>query len=54
MQKKTESKNSRVEKINKGKLMTLSKCAMCESKKRCFSKSKKQLDYVANWGLELH
>ena len=31
--KKIEIKNSRVAKINKGKLMLLSKCVMCDSKK---------------------
>ena len=35
---KTAGKNLRVEKTNKGRLMILSKCAVCDSKKSLFIK----------------
>ena len=44
--KNTESKNAKISKANKGKLMLLSKFAMCDSNKaRFFKTSKKMVDY---------
>ena len=44
--KNTQNQNQKVAKINKGKLIILSKCAVCDSKKfQDLSKSKKLLDY---------
>ena len=44
--KNTESKNAKISKANKGKLMLLSKFVMCDSNKaRSFKTSKKMVDY---------
>ena len=44
--KNTESKNAKISKANKGKLMLLSKFVMCDSNKaRFFKTSKKMVDY---------
>ena len=39
--KNTKSKHTKVVKTKNGRIMLLSKCAMCESKKLKLSKSKK-------------
>ena len=36
--KNTESKNSKVERIKNGRIMLLSKCSVCDSKKSKFVK----------------
>ena len=48
--KETESKNPRVAKWNKGKLMLLSKCVLCESKKTRFFK-KQASGLLSNLGI---
>ena len=37
--------NSKIFKTNNGKIMLLSKCAICASKKSRFIKNKKQVEY---------
>ena len=48
--KNIESENTRVEKTNKGKIILLSTCGVCDSKKNDIcQKTKKQMDY---WDIE--
>ena len=42
--KDTKTENVKPAKTNEGKLKLLSKCAMCDSKKRDLSKSKELMD----------
>ena len=43
--KDTESKNVKAAKTNSGKLKLLSKCAVCDIKKRDLSKTKELMDW---------
>ena len=43
--KYTENVNRQVSSTSNGKMMILSKCAICDSKKSRFIKNKKQKDY---------
>ena len=43
--KNTESKNSKVARTKNGRIMLLSKCAVCDSKKSKFINGKKPVDY---------
>ena len=43
--KNTESKNPKVARTKNGRIMLLSKCAVCDTKKQNLSKSKKLVDY---------
>ena len=45
VKKKKDIKNPKVAKTNKGKLIILSKCAVCDSKEWDLLKSKKLMDY---------
>ena len=50
--KNPESKKLRVEKTNKGKLMFLLKCAVCDNKKSRFMKNQKASGLLNNLGLK--
>ena len=50
--RKNISKNPRISKKNKGKLMFLSKCAVCDSKKLRFSKNQ-VIGLLNNLGLKI-
>ena len=52
MQKKTESRNPRVGKTNKGKLMHLSRCGMCDGKTSRFIKKQEASGLLSNFGLK--
>ena len=43
--KNTESKNLKIVSTKNGRIMLLSKCVMCDSKKQNLSKSKQLADY---------
>ena len=43
--KNTESKNPKLTRTKNGRIMLLSECSMCDSKKLNLSKGKKILDY---------
>ena len=43
--KNTESKNPKVARTKNGRIILLSKCAMCDSKNQNLSNSKKLMDY---------
>ena len=43
--KNTETNNPKVPTTKNGRIMLLSKCAVCDSKKRNLSKSKKLVSY---------
>ena len=43
--KNTKNINASVSKTNNGKIMLLSKCAICDSKNQDLLKNKKQLEY---------
>ena len=49
--KNTESKNPKVLKKRNGKIMTLSKCAICGSKKSKFIKEQQSKGLLSNLGL---
>ena len=51
--RETESKNQRVAKINKGKLMLLSKCAVCDSEKSRFIKKQEGSGLLSSLGLKI-
>ena len=50
--KSTESLNPRVSRSNNGKTMTLSKCAICGSKKSRFIKKQEASGILSNLGLK--
>ena len=50
--KNTESLNPRVSRSNNGKTMTLSKCAICGSKKSRFIKKQEASGILSNLGLK--
>ena len=47
----TESKNQKVVKTKKGKIMLLSKCAVCDSKKSRFMKEKEASELLSSLGI---
>ena len=52
MYKKTDSINLQVSKTNNGKIMILSKCAVCGSKKSRFIKKQKASGILSNVSLK--
>ena len=52
--KNTGSKNPKVEKTNIGKLILLSKCAVCHIKKLRFIKEHQASGLLKNFGLKIH
>ena len=51
--RKNISKNPRISKKNKGKLMLLSKCAVCDSKKLRFIKNQEVIGLLNNLRLKI-
>ena len=49
--KNTESKNPKVVKTNNGRIMLLSKCAVCDSKKLKFIKEQKATGLLSSLGI---
>ena len=47
----TESKNQKVVKTKKGRIMLLSKCAVCDSKKSRFMKEKEASELLSSLGI---
>ena len=47
----TESKNQKIVKTKKGKIMLLSKCAVCDSKKSRFMKEKEASELLSSLGI---
>ena len=47
----TESKNQKIAKTKKGKIMLLSKCAVCDSKKSRFMKEKEASELLSSLGI---
>ena len=52
VKKKTESKKPRVAKKNKERLIILSKCAVCNSKKLRFIKEQEASGFLSSFGLK--
>ena len=50
--KNTESKNPKIIKIKNGRIMLLSKCAVCDSKKSISVKEQKAIGLVNNLGIK--
>ena len=53
MLKKSESKNPKVAKTKNGRIMLLSKCAVCDSKKLKFIKKKEAIGLISSLGIQM-
>ena len=52
--KNTESKNSKVATTQNGRIMLLSKCAVCDSKKTKFIKQQEASGLLSSLGIKTH
>ena len=52
MLKNTESKNSKVARTENGRIILLSKCAVCESKKSKFLKEQEARGLLSSFGIK--
>ena len=52
--KNTESKNPKVAKTKNGRIMLLSKCAVCDSKKSKFIKQQETSRLLRSLGIQTH
>ena len=50
----TDSKNPKVARTKNGKIMLLSKCAVCDSKKSKFIKEQEASGLLSNLGIKIH
>ena len=53
MEKNTESKNPKVLRTRNGRIMVLSKCAVCDSKKSKFIKEKEARELLSSFGIKI-
>ena len=51
-QKDTESKNPKVERTKNGRIMLLSKCAVCDSKRSKFIKQQEASELLSSLGIK--